>query len=170
MRSVAWLQRGCGTLGFTLAQKSYSSGPSVFQNVAGWSAVNSMRAIDLALLKPYFHGTTNRTGAPCCFRRGWPCIPVARKVNSLVASARVATPGNGWHAVSLAKVYRYNRLALLPRPNPKKATSRGMPEFIDVDPGELHLPPSRAQGADPYKLARQMAKHGDSLDGMPLLQ
>jgi hypothetical protein len=45
-----------------------------------------------------------------------------------------------------------------------------MPEFIDVDPGEVHLPPSRAQGADPYKLARQIAKHGDSLDGMPPLQ
>jgi hypothetical protein len=45
-----------------------------------------------------------------------------------------------------------------------------MPEFIDVDPGELHLPPSRAQGADPGKLARQIAKHGNSLDGMPPLQ
>ena len=45
-----------------------------------------------------------------------------------------------------------------------------MPEFIDVDPGELYLPPSRDQGADPYKLARQIAKHGDSLDGMPPLQ
>jgi hypothetical protein len=45
-----------------------------------------------------------------------------------------------------------------------------MPEFIEVDPAELHLPPSRAQGADPYKLARQIAKHGDSLDGMPPLQ
>jgi hypothetical protein len=45
-----------------------------------------------------------------------------------------------------------------------------MPEFIEVDPGELHLPPSRAQGADPGKLARQIAKHGDSLDGMPPLQ
>ena len=45
-----------------------------------------------------------------------------------------------------------------------------MPEFIDVDPGELHLPTSRAQGADPYKLARQIAKHGDSLNGMPPLQ
>ena len=45
-----------------------------------------------------------------------------------------------------------------------------MPEFLDVDPGELHLPPSRAQGADPYKLARQIAKHGDSLAGMPPLQ
>ena len=45
-----------------------------------------------------------------------------------------------------------------------------MAEFIDVDPGELHLPPSRAQGADPGKLARQIAKHGASLDGMPPLQ
>jgi hypothetical protein len=45
-----------------------------------------------------------------------------------------------------------------------------MPEVIDVDPGELHLPPSRAQGADPYKLSRQIAKHGDALDGMPPLQ
>jgi hypothetical protein len=44
-----------------------------------------------------------------------------------------------------------------------------MSEFIDVDPGELYLPPSRPQGADPYKLARQIAKHGDSLDGMPPL-
>ena len=45
-----------------------------------------------------------------------------------------------------------------------------MSEFIDVDPGELHLPPSRRQGADPGKLARQIAHHGDSLDGMPPLQ
>jgi hypothetical protein len=45
-----------------------------------------------------------------------------------------------------------------------------MPELIDVDPGELHLPPSRAQGADPGKLARQVAKYGNSLDGMPRLQ
>jgi hypothetical protein len=45
-----------------------------------------------------------------------------------------------------------------------------MPEFIDVDPGELHLPPGRAQGADPGKLDRQIARHGNSLDGMPALQ
>lgn len=45
-----------------------------------------------------------------------------------------------------------------------------MSGFIDVDPGELHLPPSRPQGADPGKLARQIAKHGSSLDGMPPLQ
>jgi hypothetical protein len=45
-----------------------------------------------------------------------------------------------------------------------------MAEFIQVDPGELHLPPTRATGADPTKLARQIAKHGNSLDGMPPLQ
>jgi hypothetical protein len=45
-----------------------------------------------------------------------------------------------------------------------------MPEFIEVDPAELHLPPSRSQGADPGKLARQIAKHGRSLDEMPAIQ
>ncbi len=45
-----------------------------------------------------------------------------------------------------------------------------MPEFTDVDPGNLHLPPSLAHGANPGKLARQIAKHGKSLDGMPPLQ
>ncbi|MGI6416208.1 MAG: hypothetical protein ACOX1P_11105 [Thermoguttaceae bacterium] len=44
-----------------------------------------------------------------------------------------------------------------------------MSVFIDVDPADLYLPPSRAQGADPHKLARAIAKHGDSLDGMPPL-
>lgn len=45
-----------------------------------------------------------------------------------------------------------------------------MREFIEIDPGELHLPPSRSQGADPAKLARQIAQHGNSLAGMPPLQ
>ena len=45
-----------------------------------------------------------------------------------------------------------------------------MAEFIDVDPAELYLPPSRRQGADPGKLARQISRHGSSLDGMPPLQ
>jgi hypothetical protein len=45
-----------------------------------------------------------------------------------------------------------------------------LPEFVDVDPGELHLPPGRSQGADPGKLARQIALHGNSLTGMPPLQ
>jgi hypothetical protein len=45
-----------------------------------------------------------------------------------------------------------------------------MSEFIDVDPGELHLPPSRAQGADPGKFARQLSRYGSTLAGMPPLQ
>jgi hypothetical protein len=45
-----------------------------------------------------------------------------------------------------------------------------MPEFLDVDPCELYLPPSRRQGADPSKLTRQIGKHGSSLNGMPPLE
>jgi len=43
-----------------------------------------------------------------------------------------------------------------------------MPEFLDVDPRTLRLPPTRDQ-ADPFKLARQIGKHGSSVDGMPPL-
>jgi hypothetical protein len=43
-------------------------------------------------------------------------------------------------------------------------------KFIQVDPAELYLPPSRRQGADPGKLARQIARHGNTLDGMPPLE
>jgi len=42
--------------------------------------------------------------------------------------------------------------------------------MIQVDPGELHVPPSRLQGADPAKLARQIAKYGNGIDGIPLLE
>jgi hypothetical protein len=43
-----------------------------------------------------------------------------------------------------------------------------MREFIQVDPARLYLPTGvRSHGADPAKLARQIAKHGDSLVGMP---
>jgi hypothetical protein len=45
-----------------------------------------------------------------------------------------------------------------------------MAQFIDVEPGNLHLPPSLAHGANPGKLARPIAKHANSLDGMPPLQ
>jgi len=45
-----------------------------------------------------------------------------------------------------------------------------MREFIDVDPAELFLPPSRRDGADPGKLARQISKHGKSLERMPPLE
>jgi hypothetical protein len=42
-------------------------------------------------------------------------------------------------------------------------------EYLDVDPRTLHLPPSRSTGVDPVKLARQIARHGSSLQGMPVL-
>jgi hypothetical protein len=37
----------------------------------------------------------------------------------------------------------------------------------EVDPGELRLPPSRASGADPWKLQQQIRKFGPSKSGMP---
>ena len=42
-----------------------------------------------------------------------------------------------------------------------------MPDFRDVDPAELRVPPSRPQGADPAKLQRQIARFGGSAAGMP---
>jgi hypothetical protein len=46
-----------------------------------------------------------------------------------------------------------------------------MHEFLMVDPARLHLPTGiRSLGADPAKLARQIARHGDQLDGMPPVQ
>jgi hypothetical protein len=34
----------------------------------------------------------------------------------------------------------------------------------------LYLPPSRREGAEPGKLARQISRYGNSLEGMPPLQ
>lgn len=42
-----------------------------------------------------------------------------------------------------------------------------MPDFRDVNPSELRVPPSRYQGADPAKLQRQIALFGRSIIGMP---
>jgi hypothetical protein len=42
-----------------------------------------------------------------------------------------------------------------------------MADFRDVDPRELRVPPSRRQGADPFKLARQISLFAASADGMP---
>lgn len=41
-----------------------------------------------------------------------------------------------------------------------------MPDFREVDPGDLRVPPSRP-GADPLKLHRQIARFGSSVAGMP---
>ena len=40
-------------------------------------------------------------------------------------------------------------------------------ELLDVDPRSLRLPPSRAGGADPWKLQRQIARYGKLTAGMP---
>jgi hypothetical protein len=37
----------------------------------------------------------------------------------------------------------------------------------EVDPNELRLPPTRAGGADPWKLHQQIRQHGSTRDGMP---
>lgn len=42
--------------------------------------------------------------------------------------------------------------------------------FLDVDPRTLHLPTTRLSGADPYKLQRQIARFGKSVQGMPVLE
>jgi len=44
-----------------------------------------------------------------------------------------------------------------------------MPDFRDVDPRDLRVPPSHRQGADPTKLARQISLFGRSAHGMPPL-
>src|ERR1044072_6108032 len=93
--SVAWLQRGCGTSGFTLAQKPYSAACRPSQNVFGRLSVNSKRKIDLTDLKPYFHGTARRSGAPICFNAGLPYMPVTRNVSSLLASSMVSPSVSG---------------------------------------------------------------------------
>jgi hypothetical protein len=42
-----------------------------------------------------------------------------------------------------------------------------MPSFIRIDPRKLGLPPSRASGADPAKLQREIATFGRETSGMP---
>ena len=71
------------------------------QNVRGHVASNRKRTIDLMDLKPYFHGTASRSGAPFCFGSGLPYIPIARKANSFVASSIVSPSlyGHGYHAL-----------------------------------------------------------------------
>jgi len=42
-----------------------------------------------------------------------------------------------------------------------------MADFRDVDRCQLRVPPSRPQGADPTKLARQISLFGRSMVGIP---
>ena len=41
---------------------------------------------------------------------------------------------------------------------------------FEVDPGQLRLPPDRADGPDPFRLADQIREFGTSDEGMPPLQ
>lgn len=41
------------------------------------------------------------------------------------------------------------------------------PEILEIDPRTLHLLPSQAGGADPFKLQTQIARFGGSSVGMP---
>lgn len=43
-------------------------------------------------------------------------------------------------------------------------------EFLQLDPGTLHLPSSRRDGADPGKLQKQISRYGRSIVGMPPLE
>ena len=43
-------------------------------------------------------------------------------------------------------------------------------EFIEIDPGTLHLPGTRLDGADPVKLHDQLRKYGLDVVGMPTLE
>lgn len=45
-----------------------------------------------------------------------------------------------------------------------------MPEFLDVDPLTLRLPYTRPDGADPFKLARQLARFRNTFVGMPAVE
>ena len=42
--------------------------------------------------------------------------------------------------------------------------------IIEVDPGDLRLPPARQSGADPFKLQEQIRRYGDRSSGMPPLE
>ena len=55
-----------------LAQKPYSEGPESSQKVFGRWSVKVKWVIDLIDLKPYFHGTASRSGAPCTLETGLP--------------------------------------------------------------------------------------------------
>lgn len=59
--------------------------------------------------------------------------------------------------------------ALFFREFSRPAILSGMPpDFRDVDPRELRVPPSRPR-ADPIKLARQISRFGASTAGMPAI-
>jgi hypothetical protein len=71
----------------------------------------------------------------------------------------------------LCRVRSANSFDTVERSNSKLWKGLHLREFIFVDPSLLHLPPGlRAHGADPAKLARQISKHGNSLEGIPAVE
>src|SRR5437588_5027470 len=62
---------------------------------------------------------------------------------------------------------RAESLGWLPTPAGVILGSLMPPEFLDVDPRTLHVPPSRLSGADPFKLQQQIARFGAGTAGMP---
>ncbi len=69
-----------------------------------------------------------------------------------------------------ADVVAANSVALSDRLGKPYYGAMAVREFLDVDPGSLRLPPSRPQGADPFKLQVQIARFGRSTVGMPPLE
>ena len=59
----------------------------MFQAVTGCWSVSVILSIDLMLLKPYFHGTTSRIGAPFWFGSMSPKTPTAMMVSGCMASS-----------------------------------------------------------------------------------
>ncbi len=45
-----------------------------------------------------------------------------------------------------------------------------MPTFRDIDPGDLRLPPSRQDGAVPFRYHRQVSAYGAATTGMPVIE
>jgi len=58
------------------------------QVVSGCRSTKLTRTMDLAPLKPYFQGTTRRSGAPFCLGIASPYMPTARSVRGCMASSR----------------------------------------------------------------------------------
>ena len=61
----------------------------MFQLVSGSRSMKRIRTMDLMLLKPYFHGTISRRGAPFWFGRTCPYSPTVNSVSGCMASAMV---------------------------------------------------------------------------------
>ena len=59
----------------------------MFQAVRGWTEVKPIFTIDLMLLKPYFHGTMSRSGAPSWLGSTRPYRPTTISASGCIASS-----------------------------------------------------------------------------------